>query len=131
MLLASDRNATIERAPAAFGRDGCAVVSLARGAGRRPRGQNSEHGPWAGAAAAHDVELLARATHAFVGTHVSSLSFLMYARAAFRAAAEPAPAQSAASAPRLRYHTLPGCVEQPALPPPPPWPCTGRCRGVL
>ena len=40
-----------------------------------------------GQAAAHDVELLARATHAFVGTHVSSLSFLMYARAAFRAAA--------------------------------------------
>ena len=118
VLLAADRNATIAHAPAAFGRL-CSVVSVARGAGAPM--SNREHGPWAGAAVAQDVELLATSTHGFIGTHVSSLSFLMFARAAFRLAVQSPQRR------RLRYHTLPGCIEQPALPPPPLWPCRATC----
>ena len=118
VLLAADRNATIAHAPAAFGRL-CSVVSVARGAGTPM--SNREHGPWAGAAVAQDVELLATSTHGFIGTHVSSLSFLMFAHAAYRLA-EHSPQRR-----RLRYHTLPGCTEQPALPPPPLWPCRATC----
>ena len=92
VLLAADRNASIAHAPAAFGRL-CAVASVARGAGM-VRGAGaptvgapavgtrvgtptptrepplSEHGPWAGAAVAQDVELLATSTHGFIGAHV-------------------------------------------------------------
>ena len=97
VLLAADRNASIAHAPAAFGRL-CAVASvareaavargtgLARGAGSPTVGTRvgtrvgpptparepprSEHGPWAGAAVAQDVELLATSTHGFIGAHV-------------------------------------------------------------
>ena len=93
VLLAADRNASIAHAPAAFGRL-CAVASvardaavargtgLARGAGTPTAGTRvgpptptrepprSEHGPWAGAAVAQDVELLATSTHGFIGAHV-------------------------------------------------------------
>ena len=125
VLLAADRNATIEHAPAAFGRL-CSVVSAARGTrgASSPTSSRGEHGPWAGAAVVQDMELLARSTQAFIGTHDSTLSFLMFAHAAFRLAEQYPQGR------RLRYHTLPGCTEQPAFSPPNPWPCQAACAAT-
>ena len=159
VLLASDRAATLERAPDSFGGSGCNVVAsgssraameaattaagttvagghaIGAHGGRRASSVRPprEHGPFGAAGAARDLELLTGANGGFIGTEVSSLSFLMYARAALAQLLRLRGSGGGGSdEARLVMHTLPGCRQQPAMPPAPSrWgSCRETCRGV-